>query len=106
MPSTATTISAQATKPEALAPTAERDNLPRYLSVAAAARELGVSPATLYRAIAAQEFPAIKIRGSLKVLRELVDDILAAARAGETVDMTTWMAARRARTSAPVGTSA
>ncbi len=100
MPPTATTVSAPTTDPEAPAPAVERGNFPRYLSVTAAARELGVSPATLYRAIAAQEFPAIKIRGSLKVLRELVDDIVAAARAGETVDMTTWMAARRARTSA------
>lgn len=36
---------------------------PRFHSVAETARALGVNPMTLYRAIAAGEFPAVKIRG-------------------------------------------
>ena len=72
------------------------DQPPACYSVPEAARHLGMSPATLYRAIAANQFPAIRIRGRLKVLREVVDEILAAARAGQTVDVAKWAAARRA----------
>jgi excisionase family DNA binding protein len=71
------------------------DEPPVFYSVTKAARYLGMSPATLYRAIEAGEFPAIKIRGRLRVLGEVIDDILAATRAGEMVDVTVWLAARR-----------
>jgi excisionase family DNA binding protein len=63
------------------------DEPPVFYSVPKAARQLGMSPATLYRAIAANQFPAIRIRGRLLVLREVIDQILAAARAGQTVDV-------------------
>jgi excisionase family DNA binding protein len=71
------------------------DEPPVFYSVPQAARHLGMSPATLYRAIDAGQFPAIRIRGRLKVLCEVVDEILAAARAGQTVDVAKWTAARR-----------
>jgi hypothetical protein len=61
-----------------------------------------VSRATLYRAIAAGQFPAIRIRGSLKILGEVVEEIIAAARAGEMVDVAEWTAARRAQVAAGV----
>jgi excisionase family DNA binding protein len=70
------------------------DEPPAFYSVPKAARQLGMSPATLYRAIAANQFPAIRIRGRLLVLREVIDQILAAARAGQTVDVARWAAGR------------
>ena len=80
-----------------LAPGSEPAEPPSFLSVPQAARHLGVSPATLYRAISAGEFPAIKVRGRLRVLREVVSDILAASRAGQMVDVAAWFATRRER---------
>jgi excisionase family DNA binding protein len=72
------------------------DEPPVFYSVPKAARQLGMSPATLYRAIAANQFPAIRIRGRLLVLREVIDQILAAARAGQTVDVAKWAAPHHA----------
>jgi len=40
---------------------------PRFLSVAEVAKMFGLSPMTVYRAMAAGEFPAVKIRGQLIV---------------------------------------
>ncbi|MEQ7007668.1 helix-turn-helix domain-containing protein [Actinopolymorpha sp. B17G11] len=52
----------------------------RFFSVAEVARMLGMSEMTLYRAIHAGEFPAIRIRGRLivpaKALDEIVDQAL------------------------------
>ena len=42
--------------------TAEPVEAPRFYSVAQVARMLGMSTMTVYRAIAAGEFPAIKVR--------------------------------------------
>lgn len=52
---------------------------PRFLSVPATARILGVSAATLYRSIAAQEFPAVRIRNRLIVPAEVVEQMRDAA---------------------------
>jgi excisionase family DNA binding protein len=65
---------------------------PVFYSVPRAAQALGVSAMTLYRAINAGEFPAIKIRGRLRVLRAVVEEILEAART-QTVDVAARMAA-------------
>ena len=67
--------------------TAER----RWLSVAELARELGMSPMTLYRAIAAGEFPAVRIGRRIVVPARVLDDMAAAALAmGTTVDSSDW----------------
>lgn len=56
-----------------------RTETPRFVSVAAAAQVLGVSTATLYRAIATGEFPAIRIRNRLIVPVEALDQMHDAA---------------------------
>lgn len=48
---------------------------PRFHSVPATARILGISPATLYRAIAAGEFPAVRIRNRLIIPAEIIDQL-------------------------------
>jgi len=48
------------------APTTSHDGA-EFRSVAQLARTLGVSPATVRRAIASGELPAIKVRGQLRV---------------------------------------
>ena len=88
-----------------LVPAPELDEPPVFYSVSKAARYLGMSPATLYRAIDAGEFPAIKVRGRLRVLREVVDEILAELRAGKTVDVAKWAAAMQAAASGMGGGS-
>ena len=52
---------------------------PRFLSVAAVARILGVSEVTLYRAIHAGEFPAVRIRGRLIVPAKAIQALADAA---------------------------
>lgn len=49
--------------PDGGAPGHLAPSTPRFLSVSDAARLLGMSDVTLYRAIHAEQFPAIKIRG-------------------------------------------
>jgi excisionase family DNA binding protein len=64
---------------------------PRFLSVAAVARILGVSDVTLYRAIAAGEFPAVRIRGRLIVPAGAVEAMAETAIAEQTVvDAAGW----------------
>ena len=46
---------------------------PRFYSVAQVARMLGMSPMTVYRAINAGEFPAVRIRGRLIVPAKAVE---------------------------------
>ena len=46
---------------------------PLFYSVAQVARMFGTSPVTLYRAIAAGEFPAVRIRGRLIVPARAVE---------------------------------
>jgi excisionase family DNA binding protein len=63
----------------------------RWLSVAELARELGMSQMTLYRVIAAGEFPAVRIGRRLVVPARVLEDMAAAALAtGTTVDTADW----------------
>lgn len=52
---------------------------PRFYSVAQVARMLGTAPVTLYRAIRAGEFPAVRIRGRLIVPAKAVEAMVDAA---------------------------
>jgi len=51
----------------------------RWYSVAEAALMLGMAPMTLYRAIHAGEFPAVKIRGRYVVPARALDELERAA---------------------------
>ena len=53
----------------------------RWLSVAELARELGMSQMTLYRVIAAGQFPAVRIGRRLVVPARVLEDMAAAALA-------------------------
>lgn len=55
------------------------------MTVGEAASALGFSHMTIRRAIAAREFPALKIGHKALVPRAFVDQLLAAACSGETV---------------------
>lgn len=65
------------------------------MSVAELASELGMSQMTLYRAIAAGEFPAVRIGRRLvvpaRVLQDMADQALAT---GTTVDTADWAHSR------------
>lgn len=52
---------------------------PRFYSVAQVAEMLGMAPVTLYRAIRAGQFPAIRIRGRLIIPAKVVDAFIEAA---------------------------
>ncbi|MDN5851980.1 MAG: helix-turn-helix domain-containing protein [Actinomycetia bacterium] len=68
----------------------------QFLSVAEQANELGVSEVTLYRAIKAGEFPAVRIRGRLIIPAGAVDAMVAAALADRTaVDASRWVVVER-----------
>ncbi|WP_199513906.1 helix-turn-helix domain-containing protein [Nucisporomicrobium flavum] len=54
-------------------------SLPRFLSVAETAKTLGMSEMTLYRAIKAGEFPAVRIRGRLIVPSRVLEELANAA---------------------------
>jgi excisionase family DNA binding protein len=63
----------------------------RFLSVATAAGLLGMSQVTLYRAIQAGEFPAIKVRGRYVIPSRAVDAMEdAALSSGAVVDAAAW----------------
>ncbi|OJY47511.1 helix-turn-helix domain-containing protein [Pseudonocardia sp. 73-21] len=65
---------------------------PKFYSVAQAAAMFGMSPMTLYRAIAAGEFPAVRIRGRLIVPAKAVDAMADVATAEQTVvDAAGWV---------------
>jgi|tagenome__1003787_1003787.scaffolds.fasta_scaffold20815135_2 excisionase family DNA binding protein len=67
------------------------DTPPRFYSVAEAAAMLGMSAMTLYRAINAGEFPAVRIRGRLIVPARAIDAIVDLAVAEHTVvDAAGW----------------
>jgi excisionase family DNA binding protein len=67
---------------------------PRFYSVAEVARMLGMSPMTVYRAIAAGEFPAVRIRGRLIVPARAVESMVEAAVAEQAVvDAAGWVPA-------------
>jgi excisionase family DNA binding protein len=65
---------------------------PKFYSVAQVAHMFGMSPMTLYRAIAAGEFPAVRIRGRLIVPAKVVDAMADVATAEQTVvDAAGWV---------------
>jgi len=66
---------------------------PRFYSVAQVARIFGMSTMTVYRAIAAGEFPAVKVRGRLIVPAKAVEEMCEAAMAERSVvDASGWVA--------------
>lgn len=68
----------------------------QFLSVAEQAMQLGVSEVTLYRAIKAGEFPAVRIRGRLIIPIGAVQAMVDAALAGGTaVDASNWVIVER-----------
>lgn len=79
-----------------------------FRSVAEVARLCRVSKMTLYRAIAAGEFPAVRIQGRLIVPAKIVEAMEQAALAGNTtVDAADWAAdGSRARVSSGAAFSA
>ena len=69
-------------RPSAPVETTERSaqNSPRrWYSVAEVARMLGMAPMTLYRAIHAGEFPAVKIRGRYVIPARALEELEQAA---------------------------
>lgn len=68
------------------------DAAPRFYSVSQVARIFGMSTMTVYRAIAAGEFPAIKVRGRLIVPARAVEEMCEAAMSERsTVDASGWV---------------
>jgi len=71
--------------------TASPQAAPRFYSVNEAARMFGISAMTLYRAINAGEFPAVRIRGRLIVPAKAVEAMSDAALAEQgVVDAAGW----------------
>jgi len=71
---------------------------PRFYSVAQVAAMCGMSAMTVYRAIAAGEFPAVRIRGRLIVPARAVEEMAELAVAERTtVDAAGWVTDGRAR---------
>jgi excisionase family DNA binding protein len=68
---------------------------PRFYSVSQVARIFGTSPMTVYRAIAAGEFPAVRIRGRLIVPARAVEAMAEVARVEHTVADAAGWAVRR-----------
>jgi len=65
---------------------------PTFYSVAQVARMFGMSSMTLYRAIAAGGFPAVRIRGRLIVPARAVEAMVKAAMTEQTVvDAAAWV---------------
>lgn len=58
---------------------------PQYYSVAHTAKIFGISPVSLYRAINAGEFPAVRIRGRVFVPKRAVAEMTEAAVANRSV---------------------
>lgn len=76
---------------------------PLFLTVDEAAELLRVDPVTIYRAIRAQQFPAVKVRKRYvvprKAIEKLVDDVVAT---GGCVDTAVWTGDWRTTVGAPV----
>lgn len=71
---------------------------PTFFSVAQVADMFGISAMTLYRAISAGQFPAIRVRGRLFVPARAVDAMVDAAIAEQTVvDAAGWVPGQVAR---------
>lgn len=65
---------------------------PRFLTITAVAKALGMSEATMYRAVRAGEFPAVRIRNRYVVPVRVLDALEDAALAsGGTVDAADWV---------------
>lgn len=65
---------------------------PQFYSVAQVARLFGMSSMSIYRAISAGEFPAVRIRGRLIVPARAVDSMVEAALADNgVVDAADWV---------------
>jgi excisionase family DNA binding protein len=70
----------------------------KFYSVAEVAQMFGMSPMTVYRAIAAGEFPAVRVRGRLIVPATAVDGMAEVATAEHTVvDASGWVTDGAAR---------
>lgn len=68
---------------------------PRFYSVPQVARMLGTAPVTLYRAIRAGEFPAVRVRGRLIVPARAIEAMADAAVTEQTVvDAAGWAVQR------------
>ncbi len=82
------------TSPSMAPPLVSRPSPPRrFLSVGAVARDLGMSEATLYRAIRSGEFPAVRVRNRYVIPVKILDALEEAAlTSGGTVDATDWVA--------------
>ncbi|MCO1658106.1 helix-turn-helix domain-containing protein [Pseudonocardia sp. S2-4] len=69
---------------------------PSFYTVAEVARLLRVNRATIYRAIAADAFPAVRVRGRYVIPAVALDQLAAeAAVSGAVVDVAAIAAARR-----------
>ncbi len=69
----------------------QRVREPRFYSVAEVATMFGLSSMTIYRAISAGEFPAIKIRGRVIVPAKAVEEMIETATAeGSLTDAANW----------------
>ena len=67
----------------------------RFLSIAEAAAELGLSEMTLYRVIQAGTFPAVKVGRRLFIPSQALDEMAAAAVAtGGVIDAAEWRPAQ------------
>lgn len=68
----------------------------QFHSVTEVARMFGMSPMTLYRAIAAGEFPAVRIRGRLIVPARAIEEMVEAALADQgLIDAAEWVPEQR-----------
>lgn len=75
---------------------ATRSQAPTFYSVTDAAKLIGTSPVTLYRAIRDGEFPAIRVRGRLIIPARVLDEMVSAAVAQQgVVDVASWVPAAR-----------
>lgn len=64
----------------------------KFYSVAEVADMFGMSPMTVYRAISAGEFPAVRIRGRLIVPAKAIDAMAEIATTEQTVvDVAGWV---------------
>ena len=68
----------------------------RFYSVAEVAEMSGISSVTLYRAINAGEFPAVKVRGRVIVPAKVLDALIdGAVETGAMVDAASYVVTRR-----------
>lgn len=68
----------------------------RFYSVAEVAEISGISSVTLYRAINAGEFPAVRVRGRVIVPARVLDALIeGAVDAGSVVDAASYVVTRR-----------